>query len=75
MGVTKLKPSRTPRLLDHWAEEKEELRKGAARDAQNAIENSKRLVAQSKEIQANLNAIACQKRLPGARLVRDFKIL
>jgi hypothetical protein len=54
MGVTKLKPSRTPRLLDQWAEEKEELRKGAARDAQNAIENSKRLVAQSKEIQAKL---------------------
>ena len=54
MGVTKLKPARTPRLLDEWAEEKEIVRKDATRSSLIAIENSKKLVAQSKEIIAKV---------------------
>jgi hypothetical protein len=57
MGIMKLKPVRTPRLLDEWAEEKAVVRKDAARDAQLAIEHSKKLVAQAKEIEAKIQRL------------------
>ena len=54
MGVTKLKPSRTPRLLDQWTEEKEMAYQATVRGSEVAIQNSKKLVAQSKEILAKV---------------------
>jgi len=54
MSITKLKPIRTPRLLDEWAEKKELARKELARDSQMTIEHSRKLVAQSKEILAKM---------------------
>jgi hypothetical protein len=54
MGVMKLKPVRTPRLLDEWVEEKQTVHKDAARGSRIAIENSKKLVAQSREIIARI---------------------
>ncbi|HEX3155128.1 MAG TPA: hypothetical protein VHV32_10915 [Candidatus Angelobacter sp.] len=50
MGVIKLKPVRIPRLLDEWTEEKERAHEATVRGSEVAIQNSKKLVAQSKEI-------------------------
>ena len=54
MSITKLKPVRTPRLLDEWTEKIEVARKETARESQMAIEHSRKLVEQSKEIMAKM---------------------
>ena len=54
MGVTKLKPARTPRVLDEWIGENEKVHEETIRSSALAIQHSKQLVAQSKEILARV---------------------
>lgn len=56
MSVTKLKPARTPRVMDEWTEENALACEESKRTALNAIEKSKQLIEQSKEIKARVTA-------------------
>lgn len=56
MSVTKLKPAKTPRVMDEWTEEKALACEESKRTALNAIEKSKQLIEQSKEIKARVTA-------------------
>jgi hypothetical protein len=56
MSVTKLKPARTPRVMDEWTEENALACEESKQTAQNAIERSKQLVEQSREIKARITA-------------------
>ena len=56
MSVTKLKPAKSPRVMEEWIEQKALACKESKRVARDAIERSKKLVEQSKEIQARVGA-------------------
>ena len=56
MSVTKLKPARSPRVMDEWTEENAVACEESKQTAKHAIEKSRRLVEQSKEIKARIMA-------------------
>ena len=56
MSVTKLKPARTPRVMDEWTEENAVACEESKQIAKHAIERSRQLVEQSKEIRARIIA-------------------
>ena len=56
MSVTKLKPVRSPRVMDEWTEENAVACEESKQIAKNAIEKSRRLVEQSREIRARITA-------------------
>lgn len=65
MSVTKLKPARAPRLMDEWTEQAALACNESKRVARDTIERSKKLVEQSKEIKARMEATL--KKDPNAK--------
>jgi hypothetical protein len=56
MSVLKLKPARTPRVMDEWTEENALACEESKHTAKNEIERSRQLIEQSKEIKAQITA-------------------
>jgi hypothetical protein len=74
MSVTKLKPVRTPRVMDEWTEQNALACEQSKQIAQNAIERSKQLVEQSREIKARLETrLEKGKKPKAARIKRPHR--